>query len=93
MESIKSTVWAVWDKYNKGFRYHLSDVDMSDSGWVKVQDCEITFETPVETELRKLAAKALRKEILGIQARAQFEIEGKEAEIQDMLALAAPKAD
>lgn len=86
-------IWAHWDKYNEKFIFSADDAerDFTGIGYVKVHEQEVEFESPADRDLKAKLVIAKRAQQAKIKAAAFEECSNIEEEIQELLALEAPK--
>ena len=87
---MKKIVHAQWNKYSSAFHYELFDTDMTEYGYVKLEEVVIEFSSMNDVELRRLAAEALKLKRRKLIAEHHVAEQQIEEEIQSLLALPAP---
>jgi hypothetical protein len=92
MPKIDVYVSKYWDKYNKEFRIAVAGYEpYADSEFILIDKRELEYSDMEELALKAAVIRVLRARQQKVRADAQVEVNGIDAEIQELLALEAPK--
>ncbi len=84
---IKRLVHAQWNKYSKSFSYDTFAVDMTNYGYIKLEEVTISFDSPTDKELRVHAAHALQANKSRVLADAMTQASEIQKEIDELTSL------
>lgn len=87
---ITMFIRATWNKYagdSGAFQYDVCNSDMTEYGYVMVDERELEFESPVEQDLKMRVIQSLKAKKEKKRAEAQAELNEIDEEIQELLAI------
>lgn len=87
---FQAKLHAQWDKYAKEYSYSLFQNDMTEYGYVLLQEVEIDFEVPSAEELTVRQVEALKKKLEATRTAHYAEQRAIVDEIEELLCLPAP---
>lgn len=87
MATTKAFIHAQWNKYSKDFSYVAYAGDMTEYGYILLEERELSFESPDDKRLRSLAAQSLRAKKNKELAEAHVKAQEIDQEIEELLAL------
>ena len=83
----KCFIHAQWNRYDEKFHYSVQNCDMSEYGYIFLEEKEVFFESPNDKALRVLCAKALTAKKNKELAEAMKVAQETQVEIDEMLAI------
>ena len=84
---LKCFIHAQWSKYSEKFSYSVHNCDMTDYGYILLEEIDVPFESPNYKQLQVLTVKALRALKTTKLAAAQKECLEIQQEIDELLAI------
>lgn len=84
---VKVFIHASWNKYSEKFNYEVYNINMTEYGYILLEERVIEIDTPEERELRVRAADSLAAKLQKMRGEHYKEEQELEKERQELLAL------